>query len=196
MNYTYINQNFPEANNNHIQNYRYDVKELDGNYVDKFVEKIKYHEGPEKFRTGYSICAGDKDSNYDVIRDTQLDKVGREFFSKKNIIKLQNQIKSAVYMRTNGKVILDDDQDDSDLLIAMRALYYQEGRYLPDNVMPIDYQIKKLNIKVINYILPDLLTNIKQEYYYVKEINEPIKPIDRPVNVSIKGSKTNTLFVY
>ena len=78
----------------------------------------------------------------------------------------------------------------------MRALYYQEGRYLPDDVMPIDYQIKKLNIKVINYILPDLLTNIKQEYYYVKEINEPIKPIDRPVNVSIKGSKTNTLFVY
>ena len=40
------------------------------------------------------------------------------------------------------------------------------------------------------------MTNIKQEYYYVKEINEPIKTIDRPVNVNIKGSKTESLFVY
>lgn len=194
--YTYIPSLYEPRNNNHIENYRYDVKELNGNYVDKFVENQQYHQGNEKFRTGYSICAGDKDSNYDVIRDTQLDKVGREFFSKKNIIKIQNEIKSKVYLETKGKIILDDDQDDSDLLIVMRAMYFQEGRFLPDEVMPIDYQVKKLNIKVINYLLPDLLTNIKQEYYYVKEINEPIKPIDRPVNVSIKGSKTNTLFVY
>ena len=62
--------------------------------------------------------------------------------------------------------------------------------------MYIEFQVKKLNIKVINYLYPDLMTNIKQEYYYVKEINEPLKPIDRPINVSIKGSKTNTLFVY
>ena len=194
--YTYIPSLYESRNNNHIENYRYDVKELNGDYVDKFVENQQYHQGYEKFRTGYSICAGDKDSNYDIIRDTQLDKVGREFFSKKNIIKIQNEIKSKVYLETKGKIILDDDQDDSDLLIVMRALYYQEGRFLPDDVMPIDYQVKKLNIKTINYLLPDLLTNIKQEYYYVKEINEPIKPIDRPVNVSIKGSKTNTLFVY
>ena len=194
--YTYIHSLYEPRNNNHIENYRYDVKELNGNYVDKFVENQQYHQGNGKFRTGYSICAGDKDSNYDVIRDTQLDKVGREFFSKKNIIKIQNEIKSKVYLETKGKIILDDDQDDSDLLIVMRAMYFQEGRFLPDDVMPIDYQVKKLNIKVINYLLPDLLTNIKQEYYYVKEINEPIKPIDRPVNVSIKGSKTNTLFVY
>ena len=89
-----------------------------------------------------------------------------------------------------------EEQDDSDLLIAMRAIYFQEGRFLPQNIMPIDYQVKKLNIKVINYIYPDLMTNIKQEYYYVKEINEPIKTIDRPVNVNIKGSKTESLFVY
>lgn len=196
MDYSEINNSFTDQYNNHIQTYRYDVKELDGNYVEKFDEKIKYHDGIEKFRTGYSICAGDKDSNYDIMRDTQIDKVGREFFSKKNIIKLQNEIKSKVYLETKGKIILDDEQDDSDLLIVMRALYFQEGRFLPDEIMPIDYQVKKLNIKVINYIYPDLMTNIKQEYYYIKEINEPIKPIDRPVNVSIKGSKTNTLFIY
>ena len=36
----------------------------------------------------------------------------------------------------------------------------------------------------------------REEYYYIKEINEPIKTIDRPVNVNIKGSKTESLFVY
>ena len=131
------------------------------------------------------------------MRDVNmLDDVGQLFFSKKNIIELQKKIKSKVFIETKGKIILDDDQDDSDLLIVMRAVYYQEGRFLPNNVMSIEFQVKKLNIKVINYLYPDLMTNIKQEYYYVKEINEPLKPIDRPINVSIKGSKTNTLFVY
>ncbi|MCQ2737924.1 MAG: hypothetical protein MJ224_04900 [archaeon] len=182
----------------HINSYRYDVKSLDGDYIEKFDEKVRYQDGQEKFRTGYSICAGDRDSNYDVIsRDMNIvEPVGRDFFSKTNIKKLQNDIKTKVYLETNGNIVLDEDQDDSDLLIVMRAVYYQEGRFLPQNVMPIDYQVKKLNIKVINYLYPDLMTNIKQEYYYIKEINEPIKPIDRPVNVSIKGSKTNSLFVY
>lgn len=201
MNYSTVSRNdfkdTVDQSNNHINTYRYNVRELDSNYVDKIDEKERYSDGIEKFRTAYSICKGDKDSNYDVVREINtLDPVGREFFSKKNILTLQGKIKTKVYMETNGKVVLEDDQDDSDLLIAMRAMYYQEGRFLPANVMPIDYQVKKLNIKVINYIYPDLMTNIKQQYYYIKEINEPIKPIDRPVNVSIKGSKTNTLFVY
>ena len=131
-----------------------------------------------------------------ISRDNFVEPVGRLFFSKSNIKKLQNEIKSKVYQSTDGKVLLMEEQDDSDLLIAMRAIYFQEGRFLPQNIMPIDYQVKKLNIKVINYIYPDLMTNIKQEYYYIKEINEPIKTIDRPVNVNIKGSKTESLFVY
>lgn len=187
----------PNLSNNHNNTYRYDVKRLDGDYIEMFDEKEKYQDGLEKFRTGYSICAGEGDSNYDVVREINtLEPIGRDFFSKKNIIEIQKKIKSKVYLETQGKVILEEDQDDSDLLIVMRAVYYQEGRFLPPEVMPIDYQVKKLNIKVINYLYPDLMTNIKQEYYYIKEINEPIKPIDRPVNVNIKGSKTNTLFVY
>ena len=201
MDYSVIPQNSFKYTTNfankHIQSYRYDVRELNDNYVEMIDEKVRYQDGNEKYRTGYSICAGEGDSNYDVIsRDNFVEPVGRLFFSKSNIKKLQNEIKSKVYQSTDGKVLLMEEQDNSDLLIAMRAIYFQEGRFLPQNIMPIDYQVKKLNIKVINYMYPDLMTNIKQEYYYVKEINEPIKTIDRPVNVNIKGSKTESLFVY
>ena len=199
INYSSIPKNSlnVKASNNHINNYSYNVRELDGNYIDMYKESQKYQDGIEQRRNALSICSGNGDSNYDVMRDVNmLDDVGQLFFSKKNIIELQKKIKSKVFIETKGKIILDDDQDDSDLLIVMRAVYYQEGRFLPNNVMSIEFQVKKLNIKVINYLYPDLMTNIKQEYYYVKEINEPLKPIDRPINVSIKGSKTNTLFVY
>ena len=199
INYSSIPKNSlnVKASNNHINNYSYNVRELDGNYIDMYKESQKYQDGIEQRRSALSICSGNGDSNYDVMRDVNmLDDVGQLFFSKKNIIELQKKIKAKVFIETKGKIILDDDQDDSDLLIVMRAVYYQEGRFLPNNVMSIEFQVKKLNIKVINYLYPDLMTNIKQEYYYVKEINEPIKPIDRPINVSIKGRKTNTLFVY
>ena len=38
--------------------------------------------------------------------------------------------------------------------------------------------------------MPDLMTNIQQAYQYNKFINEPLKPIMRPMNVSHAGRKT------
>ena len=35
-----------------------------------------------------------------------------------------------------------------------------------------------------------MITEIKQTYGYIKEINEPIKPIPRPMNVNNAGRKT------
>ena len=35
-----------------------------------------------------------------------------------------------------------------------------------------------------------MITEIKQFYGYLKEINEPLKPIDRPINVNNAGRKT------
>lgn len=104
-----------------------------------------------------------------------------KFFSKENIKLLQKLIKKNIYYLTEKKFILDTDQDENDLIVAMRAVYLHESENLPNN---FDMQINKLNKHVLQYIIPDMIVQIKQEYSYLKEINEPINPIPLPINVN------------
>jgi hypothetical protein len=115
------------------------------------------------------------------------EKVGEIFFSERNINRLQKQIKKEIYERSRHKYKLEEDQDIADLLVAMRGIYQLHGRFLPDHLV---HQVKDLNKKLVNFVIPDMLTQIKQYYGYLKDVNEPIKPIDRPMNVSYAGRKT------
>ena len=109
------------------------------------------------------------------------------FYSGENMKRLQRNIKQEIYDRTKGQYRMDDDQDEADLLIAMKAVYLEHARFLP--FKPVK-QVKELNRKVIEYIVPDMITSMKQAYGYLKEINEPLKPLIRPVNVNNAGRKT------
>lgn len=111
------------------------------------------------------------------------DPVTELFFSNENIKRLQKKIKQEVFVRTNGDYRLDVDQDEADLLVSMRAVLFDiyGGRFLP---FKITHQVKELNRKVLNYIVPDMISNMKQEYGYIKEINKPLEPMIRPMNMS------------
>lgn len=109
------------------------------------------------------------------------------FFSDKNIKRLQKMIRRDVFQRTNGEFRLDIDQDVKKLLIAMRAIYMTHARFLPGQIVR---QCKRLNKKVIDEIIPGMITEIRQYYGYLKEINKPLDPIPRPLNVSNKGRLT------
>lgn len=116
--------------------------------------------------------------------------VPKLFFSKKNIQKIQKLIKLEIYKRSNGKYKLEEDQDISDILVAMRAIFYDANvgcRYLP---FKIKEQVDQLNFQLVQYVVPDMFDLIKQYYGYMKEINEPLKPLPLPLNVSSAGRKT------
>ena len=68
----------------------------------------------------------------------------------------------------------------------MRAVYLQECKFLPDKII---HQVKQLNTKVLDELMPDVITAIKQEYGYLKDINQPLQPIMRPLNVNNAGSR-------
>lgn len=104
------------------------------------------------------------------------------FFSKENIIRIQKTIKREIFRRTNGNFKMDVDQDEASLLIPMRAMYIEYGRNLPTNIV---HQVKQLNKITVDFIVPDMITEIKQGYNYLKEINEPVKPIALPINVNV-----------
>jgi hypothetical protein len=110
--------------------------------------------------------------------------LGEIFFSPDNIKRLQNKIKKSIFIESKGKYKLQVDQNESDLLVVMRAVYIQDSYNSPYRII---HQVKELNEKVINRILPDMISNIKQNEEYLNIIDKPIDPIPLPVNVSRAG---------
>lgn len=109
------------------------------------------------------------------------------FFSEENMKRLQKQIKQEVYTQTKGQYKLECDQDNSDLFIIMKAIYLSQGKYLPNNIVR---QVKQLNKLVIDEIIPDMITNIKNYYGYIQEINKPKEMLPLPINVNNAGRRT------
>jgi hypothetical protein len=113
-------------------------------------------------------------------------KLSLSFFSKENIKKLQELLRREIYYRTDKKFLIDDQSED-DLIIAMRAVYLQYATNLPYQIAE---QTEKLNYMTIDYVAPDMVTGIRQFYGYIRDISTAPRPIDRPLNVSKKGTRT------
>jgi hypothetical protein len=155
-------------------NYPYEFSKYQDDYNAKVVGGSDYYNG------GNSSLA---------IRGMGMDNtpLSTEYFSKENMKRIQKKIKQRVYEATNKKFKLTEDQDEMDLLIVMRAVFLDEGKNLPHKIIS---QVKILNNKTLDYLMPDLLTNLQQQVAYIKEINNPIQPHNVPLNVSNKGRKT------
>lgn len=125
--------------------------------------------------------------NYDTISKLVLkgildeSSLSKLFFSKKNIEVMQTLIKNCVYKASDGTIILEADQDLTDLIIVMRSVYFEYGKYLPFNIRE---QIKQLNKLTLKNIIPNMMTEIKQNQEYIRVINSPIVPIPLPLNLN------------
>jgi len=130
-------------------------------------------------------CGGDSSLALKSMMDNTP--VSIIYFSKRNMNRIQKQLRIEVEKYFNGKMKLLVDQDELDLINIMRFIYLEYGKNLP-----YDYgkQVKELNIRTIKYIVPDMITNIKQQYDYIRDITSPLKPIDRPINVNHAGRQT------
>lgn len=122
--------------------------------------------------------------------------LGELFFSQENINRIQKMIKYEVFVRTNGKYKLQVAQNESDLLVVMRDIYISCGRNMPYKLVR---QVKELNHKTIEKIIPDMISMIRQDDEYISQLDKPINPIPLPVCVNSKGrtslpSVTTTFF--
>lgn len=165
-------RNYYPIGNEDVHSYRNTVY----NNYPLLKEKDNYKEMSKLGMKGETIKATD-----------ETDELSKLFFSPKNIERIQRKIKEEVFKRTNGKFRLDEDQDENSLLIMMRAYYLDNSRFLEEK--PIR-QIKLLNKGVLGFLIPDIITNIKQAYSYQLEINQPFKTIDRPMNMNSAGRRT------
>ncbi len=108
------------------------------------------------------------------------------FFSDENMKRLQRQIKAEVFRRTKGVFRLDVDQEARELFLVMRSTFLEQARFIPGEIVR---QVKRLNAKVIIDTVPGIITAAKSDLGYLKEINKPISPIDRPICASNRGRK-------
>lgn len=114
-------------------------------------------------------------------------KVQSFFFSNYNIEKLQKLIRYNVYIQSKKKHIIGK-QDTTSLKIIMKSIYLQYGK---NQNQDINNQINELNTLVLDYSIPNILSNIEMYLTYKKDVSKLPEPIELPVYISIAGTRTN-----
>jgi hypothetical protein len=102
------------------------------------------------------------------------------FFSDKNIQIINKNLINMVLKKTNGQYKIANQSSQS-LTIVMRYIFIEYARYLPYD---IPGQIKELNDRVLDEILPGVISNAEQKIGYLKDIENPIRVIALPMNTS------------
>ena len=98
------------------------------------------------------------------------------FFSKENIVIIQNGIRAGVYNMSNGKYLIDN-QDNEQLLLIMKGMFLEYSKNIPTD---ITQQIDILNNKVITYCTNQVYQEAKGYLTYLKDSSSLIKPLDYP----------------
>jgi len=144
------------------------------------------------FKTPF-LFLSDHRQNYKKMVEKNIPKIAcggqlsKIYFSDKNIKRVQKMLRNAVNERTNGQYKVDVDQDMKDVALAMRSVFIEHAR--PNSNEGLVRQVKRLNSMVVEESVPGMMTNIKQYYGYLKDINSPIKTLPRAQNVNSAGRR-------
>lgn len=84
---------------------------------------------------------------------------------------------------TTGRLISPQSEDQ--LFVVMRSTYLQ---YSNNNPAAYVEEVRWLNEKVLEYVVPNIITNMQHHIGYLNDISKLPEPIDRGEFVNIKGS--------
>lgn len=107
------------------------------------------------------------------------------FFSGENIDILQNGLRAGVYNMSNGKHIIER-QNENELKIIMRSVFLQKSKNSPDG---ITQQIEVLNKNVLDYAVKQVYNGIVTYDHYRKDINTINMPIEPPQNSRLNNKQ-------
>lgn len=113
--------------------------------------------------------------------ECEINQLEKTFFSKENIDLINKQIIMTVYNKTNNKYLVCP-QDENSLIVVMRYIFIEHARHLPYDVKG---QIKELNCRVSNEVVPLIITNADQKIGYLRDITT--QPVGPPLPVNTKN---------
>ena len=126
-----------------------------------------------------------EDANNITSRTYGTNCVSDLYFSDKNIDILQKGLKNKVYTDSNGNYLIGR-QSDTELKIIMRSIYFQYGKNNPENIIE---QVRELNRLVLEWSVPQIITNIKQHNSYRQDISTLPMPLERAQLTTQKGTR-------
>ena len=121
-----------------------------------------------------------------ISRNLDCTEVSKIFFSIDNIDLLQRGIRNKILNDTDGQINISRQSDD-ELKIIMRSIYFQYGKNSKYNIKE---QILELNTRVLEWSVPEIISNIKQSQKYLQDISTMPVPLERSTLPSKKGTKT------
>ncbi len=121
-----------------------------------------------------------------ISRNLDCTEVSKIFFSIDNIDLLQKGIRNKILNDTDGKINISRQSDD-ELKIIMRSIYFQYGKNSKYNIKS---QILDLNTRVIEWSVPEIISNIKQSQKYIEDISTMPVPLQMPQSMSSAGTRT------
>ncbi len=107
------------------------------------------------------------------------------FFSEENINALQDGIRYRVWVETDKKFVIGR-QSDTELKVVMRSIYYQHAMHQTSDLLG---QVRTLNAKVLDWVVPEVLSNLKQYEVYRKDASTLPVPMERAALETIKGTR-------
>jgi hypothetical protein len=122
------------------------------------------------------------------------------YFSKRNIEYLQQQIIKQIKIQSSGKYVIGR-QNANELIVIMRSMFlqFQENLYIvhPTEIKKyVDIEIEHLNKRVLDYTVPHIINSIEQYLESMRIRRQGVLPLDRAVNTSVQGTRTNNLNNY
>ena len=150
------------------------------NVNEKIVKDIKMYENLNKNDVKKNCQV---ESLYGIQEPSLLNKL---FLSRKNLDIIQNNIRYNVYLKSGKKYIIGR-QSDVELQIVMRSMYLQFSPNLEHNITE---QIKYLNKLVTDWSTEKIIPQVEQHVGFIQEVQYQPMPIDLPVNLSQRGTKT------
>ena len=142
------------------------------------IKDMKMFDNENKINNNFQV-----EALYGIQETSTLNQL---FFSKKNMDIIQNMIRYTVYEKSEKKFIIDR-QSEVELEIVMRSIYLQHSPNLPNKIKE---QIQYLNKLVSDWCSEQIIPEVSQYFGYMKELEYMPVPIDLPLNLSSKGSRS------
>lgn len=146
-------------------------------------EKVHDHDltGMDKFETPYTkVLTGIQ----------ELNPFSKAFFSRKNIDFLQSAIRYGVYIQSDKKRVIDN-QDETILIVIMRSVYLEKSSK-PTSIEEFRKEIIRLNKAVVEDTVPKILVQLDAYDDYLTRLNGIREPLEYGKNMSNAGMKAYT----
>lgn len=107
------------------------------------------------------------------------------FFSCANTTILQNTLRRKIWELSDEQFVISP-QSHTQLQIIMRSVYLQFGENLPRQ---LKQQVERLNALVLEYAVPNVMSNVKQYMAYLNNVDKNPIPLEHPEYISNTGLK-------